>query len=140
MGLRCVKVAVVLIIVTAAWHGVASQGEPDRTDLESLLQERYDTLRKAYTLVEVKYREGRSTLDSLVRVSQLLLQAELEVTDDKAKRIVAHQRFVADVTKLEARLLAAQKIGIVSMTDALEATAKRLAAEIQLARERADDR
>jgi len=140
MRIRFVKVAVVLVIVTVVWRGTATPREAGPANVESLIQDRYDTLRKAYAAVELDNRKDESTLDSLARVSQSLLEAELElVANDKAKRIEAYQRFVKDAVRIEERLRARYGFGIATITDVLEAKAERLTAEIQVARERAGD-
>ena len=140
-GNAMVAVVLVLIIMSVAWRGTASQGRPNNARLESLLQQRYETLREAHAVGVANSRTGAITLNSLQRqrIRQSLLEAELEITNDKAKRIAVHQQYVKDVTEFWELQLARHKFGTASSTDVLEAKAKRLKAEIQLAREEAED-
>ncbi len=139
LGNAMVAVVLVLIIMSVAWRGTASQGRPNNARLESLLQERYETLREAHAVGVAQFRTSAITLNSLDRIRQSLLEAELEITNDKAKRIAVHQQYVKDVTEFWELQLARHKFGTASSTDVLEAKAKRLNAEIQLAREEAED-
>lgn len=75
----------------------------------------------------------------MTRLSQLLLEAQLDVAKNKAQRIMAHRRFVEDAKTFERHTQQGVEDGIATRVDLWEAKAIRLKAEIQLTRERAED-
>lgn len=120
-------------------HALAIRAEPRK---DSLLKERRDTLRQLAQDVEQCYRAGRATLDSLIRASNLLLEAELDLAKTKAERIAIYEKLVANLRQLEKAAEARHQAGAPGggVSEVLSAKADRLKAEIQLAREKEGDK
>jgi hypothetical protein len=132
-------VAAAVVVISAIAADVPPSTPADAVkQLESLLQERRDTLRKIVEYVQAQEKTGAFDLPDAIRVSNELIEAELELATSKAQRIALQQKFVANLKRIEQFLQRSAEVG--RGTDAtkkhLEAKAARLKAEIQLAREK----
>lgn len=109
---------------------------------EALLKERRETLRQLSQEVEQRYRSGLATLDSVIRASNLLLEAELDLAKTKAERVALCEKLVANLRQLETILESKHKVGAQGgeTANVLDARAARLKAEIQLAHEKEGDK
>ena len=100
--------------------------------LQSLRKERRETLRTLVDAAESKFNSGKATLDSLLRGSELLLEAELDLAETKAERIAVHEKIVANLRQVEKAAQMRCNAGVAPIEESLEAKAARLKAEIQL--------
>ena len=105
--------------------------------IESLLKQRRDILRQMVDMVEDACRQGRRQYADMVRASESLIEAELELTTDKAERIALRKRRLDGMKTLEEIARAQQQVGRAVHSELFAATAARLKAEIDLLRERA---
>ena len=71
-----------------------STPEAETSQLESLRKERRETLRKLVDVAESKYNSGNATLDCVLRASELLLEAEIDMADTTAERIAVREKLV----------------------------------------------
>ena len=126
--------AVLLGAVVAADAPESPPGEAT-TQLQSLLKERRDTLRKLVDAVESRYRSGGVSVDSVLRASEQLLEAELDLAETKPERIAVYGKLVANFHEREQAARAGYDTGTATLESLLEVTAARLKAEIQLLRE-----
>lgn len=115
-----------------------SASNPSAETNWALLNERRDTLRQLVTDVEQRHRSGRATLDSVIRASNLLLDAELDLAKTKAERILVYEQQIRRLRALEKLVESRHKVGVPGgeTADLLDAKAARLKAEIQLAHEK----
>jgi outer membrane protein TolC len=113
-----------------------SPGTAPPSGADAAPAERRETLRQLVKAAEQHYRSGNTTLPSVIRASNLLLEAELEAAKTKAERIALYEKMVENLRELEKVAEAGYKAGVRPMDDVLEARAARLKAEIQLAREK----
>ena len=103
----------------------------------ALLTERRDTLRKRAEMLRQMYKVGRESLATMTAAQNELLDAELEMEHDVAKRISLHQRRVENMRTIEKQFLARRDVGADVTPEAfLKAKAARIEAEIALLRER----
>jgi outer membrane protein TolC len=114
----------------------ASKKSAQRQELDELLTERRDTLRKLVDAVELQYHHGTATLDSVVRASNDLLVAELALASSEADRITIIERLVGNMKKLEEMVSARYNAGRATVSEVLSARVARLNAEILLLTER----
>ena len=110
--------------------------EPTSAEIEALLKERRDTLQQLVESTEALYRSGVAPLDSLLRATDELLAAQLELAKSKEERIAIHRERLKNARRLEHHSETIYKEGRASVTEYLRAKAARLKAEIELARER----
>jgi hypothetical protein len=130
-------VIVVASAIAADWP--ASRHDGASAQLESLLKERRDVVRKLVEIVNRRYQTGMVTQESVILASNLLLDAELELARTKAERIAVCQKLVGNLRQLEQAAEARHERTMGSADDVLKAKAARLKAEIQLVRENAED-
>lgn len=106
--------------------------------LENLLKDRQATLRQLVEFVTAEYRNGTTGFDSVVRATDQLLDADLELAEDAKARIAILQKRVELMKSLFSMVEARSEIGQVSQAQVLAAKAAMLESEIRLAREQAD--
>jgi len=111
---------------------------PNADNLTALRKERRDVLRQAAEVAAELHRNARMDPESFRRITIKMLNAELDLTPDRAGRIALRERTVEQFKMIE-EMVAAQVEGArAARTDLLEAKAARLQAEIDLLIERAD--
>jgi hypothetical protein len=106
--------------------------EAGPSQLLSLRKERRETLRKLVDAAESKYNSGKATLDVVLRASDLLLEAEMDLARTRAERIAVHEKLVANLRQVEKATQLRCDAGTAPIEESLEAKAARLKAEIQL--------
>ena len=106
--------------------------------LEQLLKERQATLRQLVDVVTAEYRNGTTGFDSVVRATDQLLDADLELSANVKARIAILQKRVELMKSLFSMVEARSEIGQVAQAQVLAAKAAMLESEIRLAREQAD--
>jgi hypothetical protein len=112
----------------------SSRKEPSK-QLEDLLRERRDTLRKVADILESRFRGGYGvTEETALLASNEVLEAELELAPTKADRVAIFVKVVANLQKIEKT--AERRRGLQCEDVFLHAKAARLKAEIQLLREK----
>jgi outer membrane protein TolC len=116
-----------------------SIGPEQAATIERLLKQRRDTLRQVVELANAEYGAGRATQTDVVHATESLIEAELELTTDKAERIALREKRVESLRNLEQYTRAKQLVAVATSAELLAATAARLKAEIELLRERASD-
>ncbi|MEN6497741.1 MAG: hypothetical protein ABFD16_25865 [Thermoguttaceae bacterium] len=104
--------------------------------LQSLLEERRDTLRKLLKHVESQHASGNATEVAVIRASNQLIEAELELVRTKPERIALFEKIVDNLRRAEQWTEARYEAGRCTWEDALAAKAARLQGEINLVRER----
>jgi hypothetical protein len=133
-----IGVAIVIASAIAADPPVPGQDEASQ-QLEFLLKARRDTLRQIVNLLEAERRTGgRATEEPILRASNQLLDAELDLASTKAERIALREKVVTNLQQIEKITAAQVGFGVRKPEEALQATAARLKAEIQLLREKTD--
>ena len=124
----------------AAFSFVASQGRSaqDEAELEaklnSLLEERRETLRELIKVAEAHYRDGQTSRDAVIRANNRLLTAELALLITRNERISAYEKLAENLGKLEQITIARHKVAVGSIEDVLAAKVARLKAEADLIR------
>ncbi|MBI2477924.1 MAG: efflux RND transporter periplasmic adaptor subunit [Planctomycetia bacterium] len=109
---------------------------PESSEQSQIARERVETLRQQFKVLEREYQIGKVTIDRVLRASNDLLEAELEVAESSAKRIKILEQQAANLEMLEAVTTQVYKAGKVGVEDVLAAEADRLAAQTRLDRER----
>jgi hypothetical protein len=115
----------------------ASQNNETSKQLESLLKERRDTLRRLVDILDAQHRQGfggQEQEDVVLYASNELFDAELDLATTKTERIAIREKIVANLRQVEKR--AEMRVGVTTAKKSLEAKAARLKAEIQLLREK----
>jgi hypothetical protein len=110
-----------------------AQEKPDaqtEAKIKVLQKERRDLLKKAVDTRKEEFEARRATLDSLVEVSKLLLQAELEMTQKREARVSAWRVYLDLMKDVEERAKARHDVGQATTVDFLLAQAARREAEI----------
>lgn len=114
----------------------AATGNPDGSEtLDRLLNQRRETLRQLVTLTTDQYRAGRGSIDAVVRTSDQLMMAELDVTDDRSERLDIYTQRGQLLKDAEEMTQARFQTGNATQQEVLLARAARLEAEIELLRE-----
>lgn len=113
---------------------------PSAEKLVVLRKQRREALVEAVRTAEDGYRHGERDYASIARINVELLNADLDLAQDRAGRISVRERVVKQLTEIER--LAAQRVenAAASRTDLLEAKAARLKAEIDLLLESAGEK
>jgi hypothetical protein len=118
----------------------------DQKKLQALLTERRDVLKEVFEKKWKRLKDGLAALSEsdlpvaspgLLDVSQVLLQAELELTDKADDRIAAHEKYFTLAKETDAVLEKQVKDKLIRREACLKFHAARLAAEIDLLREKA---
>ena len=134
-----VGAAIVIASAIAAEPPVPQQDEASK-QLESLLKERRDTLRQLVTFLDGRLLVGKASKESVIRASNQLLDAELDLARTKAERIAIHEKLVDNLRGLEKIIESGAHYGTRQLDDVFSAKADRLKAEVQLLREKIDDK
>jgi RNA polymerase sigma factor (sigma-70 family) len=107
-----------------------SATEPD--EIARLAQKLLEAARKRLEAQRAYYEEGRITIDRFVDASKQLELAELRLAKTDADRLAVWQRHVDRVKEIEKREKAELELGRGTISDLLEAQARRLEAELDL--------
>lgn len=127
--------AIVLLTAAGAQKDTpVADGDDDAEELKSLLTERRDTLRQLVTVVGDQYRAGRSSLESVVRASDQLLIAELDLAEGRDSQLGFYKQRVNLLRDFEKVSKTRFQAGQVGQEDVLSVQAARLSAEIELFR------
>lgn len=120
-----------------AWPvAVGETLEADQTEqLDELLKQRQVTLRKLVEVVTEEYRRGVSDFEPVVRATDQLIAADLELAKTPKDRIVLLQRRVEVMKGFSAMTKTRFESGQASQSELLSAQAALLDSQIQLARE-----
>ncbi len=101
-----------------------------RAKIRKLQIERRDTLKKAVEARQREYMAGRGTLDLLLEMSRLLLQAELDVATTARQRVEAHAAYLELAREVDKVGEARVQAGRMTTADLYQGRATRLEAEI----------
>ena len=143
MKLRTLTVFALISVAlaTVVANGTAQSAKVDTdngsSQIQTLLKERRDTLHELVLAVKEQFRHGIGTHDAVIRASNQLLDAELELAQTREERIGIHKQRVRNLKELEEYARQRQRAAQVSVDKVLEARAARLGAEIELLREQA---
>jgi hypothetical protein len=131
--------ATVVVVISAVAADAPPPVSPDdpAKRLESLLQERRDTLRKVVEYVDQQAERGLVDPSALAQASNQLSEAEMELAKTKAEQIAILEKRVANLSRTEAiyEKMARLAYGKDITRTHLEAKAARLKAEVELVRE-----
>jgi outer membrane protein TolC len=111
-------------------------GEKD-SKVKALLKEKLSALQELASQTRKGYQSGRITLTLALEVQKALLHAELELCQTPKERIAVVEKMVAAAKEYENLVAAKLKLGLASVTEALQARINRLETEIALEREKA---
>ena len=115
-----------------------SQGQQQPTlheRIDKLLVERRDTLRQLHDEVAARYLAGGTTVDSVLRAQDALLDAELDLAKKQIERIRVHEKRVKNLRELENAVKQQHSAGICTIEKVLAIKADRIRAEVELLRE-----
>lgn len=116
--------------------GICAQAGVSTTkQLEALLAERRDVLKQRLDAFESLEHFPQGSFESTIDARDDYLDAELELTSDKNKRVAILQQKLENAKKRETLIDTRAQGGQALKTDALKATARRLDVEIALVRE-----
>lgn len=132
---------VTLLTLGMALVAAVQTARPERgadeasAQLDNLLKQRRETLQQLVKVTSEQYRIGRSSIDSVTRASDQLLNAELELARDRSSRIAIHNKRIDLLKDFEKIAQSQFRAGDATQEDVLAARAAALGAEIQLLRE-----
>jgi hypothetical protein len=109
----------------------ASSADPK---VKALLRDRFDAARRGAEERWQQYLAGRGTLDILIEVSMLLLEAERDLSDRKADHVVALKNCLQNLKYFEEVVTAQYRAGRASGADFEQARLYRLRVQIWLER------
>jgi len=113
--------------------------EKQTRQIEELLKQRLDTLRKLVEFQTAQHRQETATYESLVRATDRLIEAELESAESREARSSILRRWVSLMEELVEMAKARFRTGRVTNAAVLAAHADHLKAKIQLARAEAEE-
>ncbi len=105
--------------------------------IEKLIEQRRDVLQSMVDAVVAEFRAGKAVHADVVRATESMIAAELELTTDKAKRVALHERRLKGLKELEDLAKAKHEMGRAEIAEVFAAKDARIKAEIELLRERA---
>lgn len=106
--------------------------------LDDLLKQRQETLTALVDVVTEEYRQGTGDFESVVRATDQLLAADLELAKNSKERIAILERRVELMNGLLESVSVRFRAGQATRSAVLTAKAAHLYSQIQLAREQAD--
>lgn len=106
-------------------------------EVQKLGQQRLDALKQVEDDYRTMIRAGTATASILDEVARAILQAELDITDQQAKHIAAHERYLKQIQATEKDSQAFLDTGRIVAADHELLIAARLEAELGLARAKA---
>jgi hypothetical protein len=134
-------IAVAVVIASAGFTEPAPAVDAAGAQKLAALQgERRDILREAVEGAEMLFRNARVEYSTVHRLSIELLNAELDLAPDRAARIAVRERILKQRQAMEEIVVAQKEAARTAEVTVLEAKADRLQAEIDLLREKADEK
>ena len=103
--------------------------------LDELLKQRQATLRQLVEVVTKEYRQGVGGFEPVIRATDQLINADLELAKNSKDRLAILQRRVELMEEFVAGVSTKHKVGRATQAEVLAARAELLNAKIQLARE-----
>lgn len=136
--LAALLVAVFVLGTTLSLPSAVGMAEPqaDNDPVEKLLKERQSVLQQLVEVQIAEYRTGNSHFAGVVQARQQLLEVELELARDAARRIKLLEDFVRMTDELHKIAEAQFKAGNASIADVLQSKALALGAQTELLRAR----
>ena len=136
---RILVAASALAVVVLAWPiAVGETLEANQTQqLDELLKQRQAVLRQLVEVVTQEYRQGIRDFEPVVRATDQLIAADLELAKSSKDRIAILQRRVEVMKEFFAGANTRRKAGVATQSEFLSAQAALLDSQIQLAREQA---
>ena len=107
--------------------------------LDDLLKQRQETLKALVEVVTEEYRQGTGDFESVVRATDQLLAADLELAKNRKERIAILERRVELMNGFLDSVTVRFRAGQATRSAVLTAKSAQLDSQIQLAREQADD-
>lgn len=137
---QIVVAASVLAVGMLAWPFAFAETKQanQARQLDDLLKDRQATLRQLVEFVTEEYRNGTTGFDTVVRATDQVLDADLELAKNAEARIAILQKRVELRNSLFSLVETRFKAGQVTQAQVLAAKAAMLESEIRLAREQAD--
>ena len=138
---RFLVAAMTMCVGLLAWSIVVGQ-TPDANQteqLDELLRQRQATLRQLVEVVTEEYRQGIREIESVVRATDQLIAADLELAKTSKDRNTLLQVRVEVMKDFFAMANMKFMAGTASQSELLSARAALLDSQIQLAREQAGD-
>jgi hypothetical protein len=114
----------------------AARPKATSDDVTTILGERLDVLRQVEGLQVEAYRRGEAPFDSVLAVQKEVIEASLELTDQKEERVRLLERLLNTMTEFERMAQQRHQAGLAVFVDVLKAKAARLKAQAELIRER----
>jgi outer membrane protein TolC len=112
--------------------------EPGSEKLTALRKERRDALRGAVDVAMALYRNARIEQGPVLRITNTLLNAELDLAPDRAARIALREQTIKQLRSIEEIAVTRKESARGTQFDILEVQADRLQAEINLLLEISD--
>lgn len=132
-----VMILVGATFVNGSFTQAQESAEPaSRTELKELLTKRRDVLRQLVKAMEEKRSIGVLQVDSVVAAREQLLNADLQLATTQKQRLEIYQERIDNMQVLEDSLKVRHQAVGAPVESLLAATAARLQAEIDLAREK----
>ena len=103
--------------------------------MKILVEQRVKTLEQLAALTREQYQAGMATIEDYLAAERELLEATIELANDRDARIVLLDKHVGNLKRTEAMAKERVANGVASQAEYLRAKAARLQAEIGLARE-----
>lgn len=114
-----------------------SAAPPEDSKAEPLLQKRLEVLAQVAALQREAFQRGEANSDAVLLAQDELLEAELELTADRAARIVIYERFVEAAAGVEKLVGQQYDAGEATLVDVLKTKAAHLKAQADLLSEQA---
>jgi hypothetical protein len=105
---------------------------PGSEKLTALRKERRDALRDAVDVAMALYRKARIEQGPVLRITNTLLNAELDLAPDRAARIALREQTIKQLRSIEELAVTRKEAARGTQIEILEAQADRLQAEIDL--------
>jgi hypothetical protein len=117
-------------------HPADPAGDPEALSVEDLQVALRDALRERETELRSQFIAGTAPLADLLEASDHVLQAELALRNNPTERLDLQKKYLANLTKFEAKIEAYMRTGASRITraDFLALKAIRLKAQIAIAK------
>lgn len=124
-----------LICFAATANLRANLNDTESKRVVELKQQRIAVLQKLADQVEILYKAGRLKFEETLQAREELFSAQLDLETDPDKRVELYEKRL-EIFQFEEDAIAARvEVGEITTDQHLRATAQRLLAEIELARE-----
>jgi len=125
-------IATGLLVSSGLAQPTAVDRGPNSEKLTALRKERRDTLRDAADVAMALYGKARIEQGPVLRITNTLLNAELDLAPDRAARIALREQTIKQFKAIEEVAAAQKEAARGTHMEILEAQANRLQAEIDL--------